>query len=170
MVDAESAVDHVRRRQCEQHGGHDRVQKFTREGKWLASFGSFGTGPGQFQRPSGLTWLAGKIYVTDAVNNRVLIFTDAGQYLGVLGAPGQPPLDFNLPYDIAAGGDGALYVIEYGGGRLTKVSTDGRLLGRYGHTGGGEGEFATPWGLAIDSRMRLRIADTKNRRIVSLQL
>jgi len=154
---------------CE-YGGHDRVQKFTREGRWLASFGSFGTGPGQFQRPSGLTWLAGKIYVTDAVNNRVLIFTDAGQYLGVLGLPGQPPLDFDLPYDIATGQDGALYIIEYGGGRLTKVSPDGKLLGRFGQTGSGEGEFATPWGLTIDSRMRVRIADTKNRRIVSLQL
>ena len=154
---------------CE-YGGHDRVQKFTREGQWLASFGSFGTGPGQFQRPSGLTWLAGKIYVTDAVNNRVLIFTDAGQYLGVLGVQGQPALDFDLPYDIAAGQDGALYIIEYGGGRLTKVSTEGKLLGRFGHTGSGEGEFSTPWGLTIDSHMRVRIADTKNRRIVSLQL
>jgi ABC-type Fe3+/spermidine/putrescine transport system ATPase subunit len=154
---------------CE-YGGHDRVQKFSPEGKWLASFGSFGTGPGQFQRPSGLTWLAGKIYVTDAVNNRVLIFTDGGEYLGVLGTPGQPPLDFNLPYDIAAGGDGALYVIEYGSGRVTKVSPEGRLLGRCGHTGSGEGEFSTPWGLTIDSQMRLRIADTRNRRIVSLRL
>jgi len=154
---------------CE-YGGHDRIQKFSREGQWLASFGSFGTGPGQFQRPSGITWLAGKVYITDAVNNRVLIFTDAGEYLGVLGIPGQPLLDFNLPYDIAAGSDGALYVIEYGGGRLTKVSTEGRLLGRFGHTGSGDGEFSTPWGLTIDSQMRLRIADTKNRRIVSLQL
>jgi ABC-type sulfate/molybdate transport systems ATPase subunit len=154
---------------CE-YGGNDRVQKFTREGEWLASFGSFGTGPGQFQRPSGLTWLAGKIYATDAVNNRVLIYTDAGQYVGVLGVPGQPPLDFNLPYDIAAGSDGALYIVEYGAGRLTKVSPDGRLLGRLGHTGSGEGEFATPWGLTIDSQMRLRIADTKNRRIVALKL
>lgn len=154
---------------CE-YGGNDRIQKFTREGQWVASFGSFGTGPGQFQRPSGLTWLAGKIYITDAVNNRVLIYTDAGQYLGVLGAPGQPSIDFDLPYDIAAGGDGALYIIEYGGGRLTKVSPEGQLLGRFGHTGGGEGEFSTPWGLTIDSHMRMRIADTKNRRIVSLQL
>ncbi len=153
---------------CE-YGGNDRVQKFTREGEWLASFGAFGTGPGQFQRPSGLAWLAGKIYVTDAVNNRVLIYTDAGKYVGVLGEPGQPPLDFNLPYDIAAGGDGALYIIEYGGGRLTKVSPDGKLLGRFGRSGGGEGEFATPWGLTIDSQMRLRIADTKNRRIVALR-
>ena len=154
---------------CE-YGGNDRVQKFTREGEWLASFGSFGTEPGQFQRPSGLAWHAGRIYVTDAVNNRVLIFTDRGKYLGLLGAPGQPPLAFNLPYDIAVGGDGALYIIEYGAGRLSRVSLDGRLLGRFGHTGSGEGEFATPWGLTIDSQMRLRIADTKNRRIVALKL
>ena len=152
---------------CE-YGGHDRVQKFTREGEWLASFGGFGTGPGQFQRPSGLTWLDGKIYVTDAVNNRVLIFTDAGKHVGVLGA-GQTPLDLYLPYDIAAA-EGALYIIEYGAGRLTKVTPDGRLLGRYGRSGSGEGQFATPWGLTIDSKMRVRIADTKNRRIVSLQL
>ncbi len=153
---------------CE-YGGNDRVQKFTREGEWLAGFGSFGTGTGQFQRPSGLTWLAGKIYVTDAVNNRVLIFTDAGAYLGVLGLAGQPALDFNLPYDIAAGRDGALYIIEYGAGRLTKLSPEGRLLGRFGRTGSGEGEFATPWGLAIDAQMRLLVADPKTRRIVSLR-
>jgi len=154
---------------CE-YGGNDRIQKFTREGEWLASFGSFGTGPGQFQRPSGLTWFHGKVYITDAVNNRVLIYTDAGQYLGVLGVPGQPPPDFNLPYDIAAGSDGALYIVEYGAGRLTKVSPDGRMLGRLGKTGAGEGEFATPWGLTIDSKMRLRIADTRNRRVVALSL
>jgi iron(III) transport system ATP-binding protein len=154
---------------CE-YGGNDRVQKFTREGEWLASFGQFGTGPGQFQRPSGLTWLAGKIYITDAVNNRVLIYTDAGKYMGILGVAGQPALDFNLPYDIAAGSDGALYIVEYGAGRLTKVTVDGRLVGRLGKTGDGEGQFATPWGLTIDSQMRLRIADTKNRRIVALKL
>jgi len=154
---------------CE-YGGNDRVQKFTREGEWIGSFGTFGTGPGQFQRPSGLAWQDGKIYVTDAVNNRVLIYSDAGQYTGVLGLPGQPPIDFNLPYDIAAGSDGALYIVEYGAGRLTKMAPDGRLLGRLGRTGAGEGEFATPWGLTIDSQMRLRIADTKNRRIVALKL
>jgi sugar lactone lactonase YvrE len=151
---------------CE-YGGHDRVQKFTREGAWMLEFGSFGTKDGQFQRPSGLTWHAGKIYVTDAVNNRVLVFSDAGKFESLLG---QPPLAFDLPYDIAVGGDDCLYIIEYGAGRLSRVSLDGRLLGRFGHTGAGEGEFATPWGIAIDPQRRARIADTKNRRIVSLQL
>jgi iron(III) transport system ATP-binding protein len=151
---------------CE-YGGHDRVQKFTREGAWLLEFGSFGTQPGQFQRPSGLAWNAGKIYVTDAVNNRVLIFTDAGKYEGLLGTP---PLAFDLPYDIACGRDGLLYVIEYGAGRLSRIGLDGKLHGQYGRMGGGEGEFATPWGLTLDSQNRVRIADTKNRRIVALKL
>ncbi len=153
---------------CE-YGGNDRVQKFSREGKWLASFGSFGTGPGQFQRPSGLTWKDGRLYVADAINNRVLIFSDDGKFIGLLGEAGKP-LAFNLPYDIATGGDGALYIVEYGAGRLSRVSPEGKLLGQLGHSGSGEGEFGTPWGVAVDAQMRIRVADTKNRRIVTLRL
>ncbi len=152
---------------CE-YGGNDRVQKFTRDGKWLASFGGFGTEPGQFQRPSGLAWRDGKIFVADAINNRVLIFSDAGKYVGLLGEMDRP-LNFELPYDVSFGGDGVLYVIEYGAGRMSRVSSDGRLLGRFGKTGSGEGEFATPWGIVADSKMRLHVADTKNRRMVTLK-
>lgn len=151
---------------CE-YGGHDRVQVFTKEGEWLREFGSAGVGPGQFQRPSGLAWHDGKVFVADAVNHRVLIFREAGEYLGLLG--GDRPPEFNLPYDIALGADRCLYVIEYGAGRLTKVSPDGNVLGRFASTGTGAAEFATPWGLAVDSRMRVLVADTKNRRIVALQ-
>jgi ABC-type Fe3+/spermidine/putrescine transport system ATPase subunit/sugar lactone lactonase YvrE len=153
---------------CE-YGGNDRVQKFTREGEFIAAFGSFGTAPGEFQRPSGLTWHDGKVYVADAINNRVLIFTDRGKYLGLLGPPEQP-LAFQLPYDIAFAPDGNLYVIEYGAGRLSRISLEGKLLGQLGHTGSGAGEFATPWGITVDSTMRICIADTKNRRLVTLRL
>jgi sugar lactone lactonase YvrE len=152
---------------CE-YGGNDRVQVFTREGEWLREFGGPGTGEAQFQRPSGLVWHEGKVFVADAINNRVLVFTDAGQFLGPLGGA-QPPA-FNLPYDITLAPDGSLYVIDYGAGRLTRLATDGQLLGRYGTTGRGDAEFATPWGLTADSRMRIIVADTLNRRIVSLQL
>jgi DNA-binding beta-propeller fold protein YncE len=152
---------------CE-YGGHDRIQKFTREGEWLAEFGSFGTGQEQFQRPSGLTWQAGHVYVADAINNRVLVFTDQGKYVGTFGDP-QPPA-FDLPYDIALGPDRFFYVFEYGGGRLSRLDSKGRLVGRLGRTGAGSGEFATPWGLAVDSTGKIYVADTKNRRIVSLRL
>jgi DNA-binding beta-propeller fold protein YncE len=153
---------------CE-YGGNDRVQKFTREGEFIAAFGSFGTAPGQFQRPSGLAWREGKVFVADAINNRVLVFTDSGKYIGLLGAEGIP-LAFQLPYDITLAPDGNLYVIEYGAGRLSRIAPDGAVIAQLGRTGAGAGEFATPWGIAVDSQMRLFVADTKNRRIVRLRM
>lgn len=154
---------------CE-YGGHDRIQVFTRDGKWLREFGSVGTGPGQFQRPSGMAWRDGILYVADAVNNRVHLFKDSGEVVGILGAgaDGKSAPGLDLPYDLAFAPDGSLYIIEYGGGRLTRVSPDGKLLGRYGSTGTGAGQFATPWGLCIDAKSRVFVADTKNRRIVML--
>lgn len=152
---------------CE-YGSNDRVQKFTREGGYLLSFGSFGTGMGQFQRPSGMLWHKGRVIVADAINNRIQVFGDDGRYIGMLEAPARP-LRLHFPYDIALDGDGDLYIIEYGAGRITEVGLDGGLLGRYGKPGSGEGEFRTPWGIAIDSKGRLLVADTGNRRIAVIE-
>jgi DNA-binding beta-propeller fold protein YncE len=151
---------------CE-YGGHDRVQKFTRDGEWLAEFGSFGTGSGQFQRPSGLAWLEKKIYVTDAINHRVLIFSDSGKFIQNLGDPKPPQL--YLPYDIALDPEGFLNVIEYGAGRLSRFTPAGELVAQFGESGQGTGQFATPWGLTVDSKGRIYVADTKNRRLVAFR-
>jgi DNA-binding beta-propeller fold protein YncE len=152
-----------------EYGSNDRVQKFTRDGKFLLAFGGFGTKPGQFQRPSGLAWHDGKIYAADAFNNRLQVFTDDGKFLEVLDAT-EHLLGLRLPYDIKLGADNALYVIEYGGGRMTKVSLDGKLLGRFGKPGSELGEFATPWGLAVDAQGHVFVADTGNRRVVEVKL
>ncbi|HBS28447.1 MAG TPA: hypothetical protein DEB06_03120 [Phycisphaerales bacterium] len=151
-----------------EYGGNDRVQKFTAEGKFLASFGASGTEPGAFQRAAGLLWRDGTIYVADADNHRVQVFTDDGKLIGPLGEPGKP-LALDFPYDLAAGPDGLLYIIEYGAGRLTATTFDGKLIGRYGSHGRGEGQFLTPWGLRVDPRGRVWIADAGNRRMVVLE-
>jgi iron(III) transport system ATP-binding protein len=151
-----------------EYGSNDRVQKFTSDGKFLLAFGGFGTLPSEFQRPSGLVWHDGKIYAADAFNNRIQVFSDDGKFLEILGSAGQP-LDLKLPYDLQLGADNTLYAIEYGAGRVTRFDLNGRLLGRYGTTGSGTGQFATPWGLAVDSQKRVYVADTGNRRIVELQ-
>jgi DNA-binding beta-propeller fold protein YncE len=152
-----------------EYGGNDRVQKFTNDGKFRMQIGTSGVGPGQFMRPSGLVWHKGKIYVADATNHRIQVFSDAGVFEKVLGTP-QQPLALNYPYDIALGRDEALYIIEYGAGRVTKTDLDGKVLGRYGRTGAGEGQFNTPWGITIDSRLRIHVGDTLNRRVVELVL
>lgn len=150
-----------------EYGSNDRIQKFTSDGRFLLAFGGFGTKPGEFQRPSGLVWHDGKIYAADAFNNRIQIFSDDGKFLGVLDSKEQP-LDLRLPYDLKLGSDNSLYAIEYGAGRVTRFDLAGRVLGRYGSIGSGLGQFATPWGIAVDKKNNIYIADTGNHRIVQL--
>ncbi len=151
-----------------EYGSNDRVQKFTSDGKFIVSFGSFGTNPGQFQRPSGLVWHDGKVYAADAFNNRIQVFSDDGKFLKVLESSDHPAA-LKLPYDIKLGPDNTLYAIEYGAGRVTRLDLNGQLLGRYGSIGTGAGQFATPWGIAVDSQKKIFVADTGNRRVVALQ-
>jgi DNA-binding beta-propeller fold protein YncE len=149
-----------------EYGSNDRVQKFSAEGELLLEFGTFGAGAEQFQRPSGLAWHDGRLYVADAMNGRVQVFTADGRSLGVLGGEEAP--SFRLPYDIAVGPQGDLYVVEYGAGRVSRVTAAGRLVGRWGAVGHAEGRMHTPWGLDVTPDGRVLVADTGNRRIVEL--
>jgi len=152
---------------CE-YGNHDRVQKFSETGEYLLEFGKVGTGPGEFQRPAGMVWHDHKIYVSDAINNRIQIFSDEGEFLEILGAKtGGIPLYY--PYDIAIDHNTSeLYIVEYGSGRITKTDLQGNILGRFGKTGMQQGEFLTPWGLTVNSKDQVFVADTGNRLIVKL--
>ena len=48
---------------------------FTSDGKFLTSFGTKGSGAGQFDRPCGLTIEKNEIvYVSDTFNSRVQLF------------------------------------------------------------------------------------------------
>jgi ABC-type multidrug transport system ATPase subunit len=152
---------------CE-YGSNDRVQKFDKDGNFLLQFGGFGTGPGEFQRPSGIAWRENKVYVVDAFNSRIQVFSDDGEFLEIL-ADGNQSAALDYPYDITASAEGELFVVEYAAGRVSKLSNSGKLLGRYGSSGSGEGQFATPWGIAIDRQSRIYVADTGNRRLVELQ-
>ena len=61
---------------------NNRIQKFTKEGVFLAKWGTYGTGDGQFYDPKGVAVdSAGNVYVADAYNNRIQKFTEDGVFL-----------------------------------------------------------------------------------------
>jgi iron(III) transport system ATP-binding protein len=153
---------------CE-YGQNDRVQKFRPDGTFVLEFGSFGTDAGQFQRPSGIAWFEGRVYVVDAFNNRVQVFSEDGKLVAILESKDRIS-EVHYPYDIAVTERGELFVVEYAAGRVSKFDRTGKLLGRYGHTGTGAGQFSTPWGMTVDKRGRVYVCDTGNRRIVELDL
>lgn len=148
-----------------EYGGNDRIQKLSPTFEFIQEFGSFGSGAGQFQRPSGIVWNAGKLFVVDAFNSRVHVFSDSGEFLELLRIE---PVGLHYPYDVASGPTGELHIIEYGAGCLSIVNQEGRITARFGADDPNH-RLATPWGLAVNEQGEIWLADTGNRRVVRLR-
>jgi len=67
----------------EGHGaGNNRVLKFSKDGKFIKSWGKLGTGPGEFDQPHALAFDSkGRLFVGDRNNNRIQIFDQDGNFL-----------------------------------------------------------------------------------------
>lgn len=67
-------------------GGNNVVQKFTKSGTYVTSFGSSGSGNGQLSNPNGIAIdSSGNIWVADFGNNRVEEFSSSGTFLMSIG-------------------------------------------------------------------------------------
>ena len=80
------------------------VSIFTPSGEKLRSFGTHGSGQGQFEDPRGVTVdNDGNILVADRSNNRIQKFTADGQFLTAVGNKlrDNGPLQFYNPFGIA---------------------------------------------------------------------
>ncbi|HTP33224.1 MAG TPA: peptidyl-alpha-hydroxyglycine alpha-amidating lyase family protein [Candidatus Acidoferrales bacterium] len=62
--------------------GNARVVKFTRDGKFVKTWGGHGSGQGQFEMPHALAFDSkGRLFVGDRGNNRIQIFDQDGRFL-----------------------------------------------------------------------------------------
>jgi len=150
-----------------EYGAHQRVQKFDISGKFMLQFGSHGTGPGQFQRPSGLALHNSEVYVVDAFNDRIQVFSEDGRLRRIIAPPASSEA-LAYPYDLRVAADGRIYVIENKTARLTLLNADGSIVGRFGRPGRNLQEFYQPWDLTYLTDGRILVADTGNHRLVEL--
>jgi sugar lactone lactonase YvrE len=59
-----------------------RISRFTKDGKFISSFGKLGTGPGEFRTPHALAFDSrGRLFVADRGNVRLQIFDQNGKFL-----------------------------------------------------------------------------------------
>lgn len=93
---------------------------FSESGKVIRTFGTPGSGPGQFINAAGVA-IAGNrnIFVTDSSNNNVQIFSNKGSYLGSFGSTGSGPGQLVAPSGIAVLPNGRIYVAEFGNDRVS---------------------------------------------------
>jgi hypothetical protein len=94
-------------------------------GAAVASWGSAGTGNGQFDGPWGITNDGSFVYVTDLNNHRIQKFNLTGTYQTQWGSSGTGNNQYSLPAGITTDDSGDLWICDGGNARLQRTSNTG---------------------------------------------
>ena len=145
----------------------DCVSVLTPNGMKIQSFGSKGSGNGQFNNPRGIAQdREGNIYVADQGNHRIQKLTSGGKFMSTVGKRGSGLLEFNFPLGITFNTvSGKLYVCDANSHRIQVLNTDLTLHSTFGSQGNGNGQFERPVGTACDNSGNVYVTDYNNHRI-----
>src|SRR5438093_1841172 len=118
----------------------------------VKTWGSLGSGPGQFDHPAEVATDASDfVYVADQYNNRIEKFTADGAFVLAWGQYGTAPGSLYHPTGLAIGTNGEVYVVEHQNHRVSRFSRVGDFLGTFGSPGQGPGQFFYPIRIAADA-------------------
>jgi streptogramin lyase len=135
-------------------------------GSFLTTWGSLGSGDGQFKGPSGVAVDAnGHVFVADENNDRIQRFDDNGVFQTAWGSLGSADGAFTNPTGVAVDANGNVFVADMGNDRIQKFDGGGTFLTKWGSTGGADGQFASPQSVAADGSGHVFVADTSNHRV-----
>ncbi len=144
--------------------GNYRIQKFDAEGNFLTSWGTQGTGNGQFIRPIYVAVdLQGNVFVTDDRNPVIQKFDKDGQFLLKWGSFGTKNGQFRHATGIATDSEGNVYISDYTNRVVQKFDNNGTFLAAW--KTGENHKSGTPEALVIDHNDRIYITDSKLKQI-----
>lgn len=119
-------------------------------------------GRGVLHTPLSVAYANGRLYVTDAGANRIVVFDTSG---AVMARWDGERLALGRPMHIARGADGFFYVAEYATDRVSVLDSVGRLVRRVGGTSGKAlGALDAPGGVAARGDT-VYVADFYNHRV-----
>ena len=128
-----------------------RIVKYSKEGRFLRSWGTKGSGPGQLEVPHSIVMDSrGRLYVANRGNKRIEIFDQEGAFLGQITNAG-------TPYGLFITRDGVIYVADGTAGTegLTVLNTrNGNILG---HISGITGAHM----ISVDRRGSIYVAEVR---------
>lgn len=143
----------------------ERIVVLDPEYRWVRDWGRLGTGPGEFRRATDLTVGAdGEIFVVDADNLRIQVFSASGEFLRAFGGPAPEGGGLSSPFGITGGRDGFVYVTDVARHRVEKFEVAGRHVASWGGAGIGAGELFKPRGIAQAEDGRIIVIDHGNHR------
>ena len=133
---------------------------------YLTQWGTFGTGPGQFETPVGVTVdNAGNVYVVETDGNRIQKFTSSGGYITQWGSYGSGNGNFNWASGLAVDASANVYVADTQNSRIQKFTSNGGYITQWGSLGAGNGQLYNPTSVAVDASSNVYVADFYNNRV-----
>ncbi|MES2176279.1 MAG: peptidyl-alpha-hydroxyglycine alpha-amidating lyase family protein [Gemmatimonadota bacterium] len=169
--------------------GNSRVVKVDKNGKWVKTWGTRGSEPGQFNILHTIANDAkGNIYIGDRTNRRIQVFDPDGNPVRIItidvpfnglpnvlngGMPNANSLSVSgAPWAICItpGPTQSLYVADAVPGRIYKLTLDGKVLGVLGEAGKAVKQFGWVHEIACPSENELYVAELLNWRVQKLTL
>lgn len=152
--------------------GSNRIDRFDAAGNLLRSFGRRGTGVGEFNfgkgggndapAGGGLVTSGNLLFVSDSLNNRLQRFNLDGSGATEIVPPGR----LYNPRGLAVRGQ-RLIVADDKNHRLVVLDFAGRVIRTVGSGQGARGnQFSFPFGVAVDPKGRVFVADDINQRVL----
>jgi DNA-binding beta-propeller fold protein YncE len=152
---------------------NNRIQKFYANGTFIKTWGSNGTGDGQFDLPvSVIIDSKGDVIVNDRGNNRIQKFDPEGNFILGFGSTGTGDGQFAEVEHMATDKFDNIYVNDPQKGaagndqpRVQKFDTNGNFITKWGSYGTGNGQFKDPEHLAVDSQGFVYVSDKDHNNI-----
>jgi len=140
-----------------EYGGNDRISVFTPDGKFISSFGSLGSGDGQFSRPAAMAVDEARnlLYVADACNHRIAVY-DIVQ----TATTATPAAEAQSTQRKLNESSSSLRSLRLGGD-----SIDFKLKQYIGSPGSAAGQLRYPYGLALMADGMLVVCEYGNNRL-----
>ena len=137
------------------------------DGAFVGTFGRYGSEPGEFNNPTGVTVSQeGLIVVADTGNHRIQIFTEEGEFVKSFGREGGRDGEFRSPKGVSVSKYNTLAVADTGNHRVQLLRfVDGRVQRIIGGYGKENDQLDTPMDVAFWSDGMLAVADYGNERV-----
>jgi tripartite motif-containing protein 71 len=120
---------------------NNRINKYTTDGAFISSFGTFGIGPGQLKQPTAIVEDAsGNLYLSEQDNARVSEFNAAGDFIRAFG---QGVIDGSAAFQVCTAGTGC----------------------QAGSAGTTFGAMSSPEGVVVDCRGAVYATDSDGNRV-----